>query len=119
MEAVNIWYQDRRGEDEKKDMARQEVRAPQRQLDDLHNELTRGLRHGVRAEAAAVPLARPPRAVRLLVLELTGEEYRDEDLLDRTLNGDNGNDAEHGMRRIPELEEPLRFRLVVTNCFIR
>ena len=107
MEAVNIWYQDRRGEDEKKDMARQEVRAPQRQLDDLHDELARRLRHRGRAQAAAVPLARPPRPVRFIVLELTREEDGDEDLVDRALDEDDRDETEHGVCDVPQLEEPL------------
>ena len=119
MNTIDVGYQQRWGKHEQQKVAEQNIGAPQRQFDDLHNKLASRLRHCMRAKSTAIPTTRPPRAVRLLVLELTGEEYRDEDLLDRTLNGDNGNDAEHGMRRIPELEEPLRFRLVVTNCFIR
>ena len=41
------------------------------------------------------------------MLELTGEEDGDEDLLDGTLDGDDGDDSENGVRRIPKLEEPL------------
>ena len=113
MEAVNIWYQDRRGEDEKKDMARQEVRAPQRQLDDLHDELARRLRHRVAAEAASVPLSGPPRPVRLVVFELTRQEHRDEDLVNGTLDVDDADQSEHGVRDIPELQEPLQEMLAV------
>ena len=110
MEAVNIWYQDRRGEDEKKDMARQEVRAPQRQLDDLHDELARGLRHRVAAKAPSVPLSGPPRPIRLVVLELAGEEDRDENLVHCPLDENNTNEAEHRVCDVPQLQEPLYSR---------
>lgn len=41
------------------------------------------------------------------MLELTGEEHGDEDLLDSALDGDNRNDTKDCMRRIPKFEEPL------------
>ena len=107
MQTVDVWNHDRRRQDEHQDVAHEEVRAPERQLDDLHDELTRGLRHRVRAQTTAVPLARPPRAVRLVVLELTRQEHGDEDLVNRTLDEDDRNKTEDGVRDVPELEEPL------------
>ena len=76
-------------------MAEQNIGAPQRQFDDLHNKLASRLRHRVRAEAAAVPLARPPCPVGLVVLELTRQEDRDEDLVDRARDEDD-DDEEDG-----------------------
>ena len=108
VELVDERNEHRRRHDDQEDVREQEVGRPERHLHDLHHELTRGLRERGRAEATAVPLARPPRAVSLLMLELTREEHGDENLLDRALDGDDGNDTEDSVRRIPELEEPLR-----------
>lgn len=57
-----------------------------------------------------MPLAGPPCAIRLVGLVLASEEHCDEDLLDGTLDGDDGDNTKHGVRRIPELEEPLQGR---------
>ena len=101
----------RHGHHDEQKVREQEVGRPERHLHDLHHELARRLRERRRAEPAPVPLARPPRPVGLLVLELTREEDRDEDLLDRPLDRDDRDDSQHRVRGIPELEEPLRKRL--------
>lgn len=90
-------------------MADEEVGAPEGEFDDLDDKLTRGLRQSMCAEAAAVPLARPPRPVRLVVLEFAREEHRDKELVDGALNGHDGDESQHGVRRVPKLEEPLRW----------
>jgi hypothetical protein len=41
------------------------------------------------------------------VLELSGEEHGNEDLEDTSLHRDDGDDAEDGVRCVPQLEEPL------------
>ena len=97
----------RHGHHDEQKVRQQEVGRPERHLHDLDDEFTSGLREGRRAESTTVPLARPPGAVSLLVLQLTREEHGDEDLLDRTLDGDDGDDAEHRVRSVPELKEPL------------
>ena len=107
MKSISIRDEDRRREHEQQEVSNEEVGAPQAKLDDLDNELTRRLRHDMRAQPTAVPLARPPRAVRLVVLELTREEDRDEDLVDRALDEDDRDEAEDGVRNVPELQEPL------------
>ena len=107
VQTVDVGYEDGWREEEEEDVSDEEVRAPQRQLDDLHDELARRLRHRGRAQAAAVPLARPPRPVRLIVLELTREEDGDEDLVDRALYEDDRDETEHGVCDVPQLEEPL------------
>ena len=112
MDLVDERNEHRRRHDDQEDVREQEVGRPERHLHDLDHKLARRLRERGRAEAAAVPLAGPPRAVRLLVLELAGEEDGDEDLLDGTLDGDDGDDSENGVRRIPKLEEPLQRTLV-------
>lgn len=58
-------------------------------------------------KAATIPFPSPPSAIGLVVLELTGEEDGDEDFVDCTLDGDDSNETEHGVGRIPGLEEPL------------
>ena len=122
MEAVHKWYQDGWGKDEEKDVTCEEVGAPQRQLDDLDDVLARRLRHCVVAQAAAVPLAGPPRAVRLVVLELTGQEDGDEDLVNSALDVDDGDETENGMRDVPQLQEPLNgYQLPAhakTRCYV-
>ena len=107
MQLVDEWNEHRRCHDHQEKVSEQEVRCPERHLHNLDDEFTSRLGERGRAEAAAVPLAGPPRAIRLLVLELTGEEDGDEDLLDGALDGDDGDDSENGVRRIPKLEEPL------------
>lgn len=47
----------------------------------------------MRAKSAAVPLASPPRAVRLVVFELTRKEDGDEDLVNGTLDEDHGDET--------------------------
>ena len=88
-------------------MADQEIRTPQRQLDNLDNELSCGLRHGMVSETSSVPLASPPRQVGLIVLELSREEDSDEDLVNGTLNVDDGDQPKNSMGDIPQLQEPL------------
>ena len=82
-------------------MANEEIRTPEGQLDDLDQKLTSGLRHGVIAQPTSVPLARPPRAVRFVVLELARQEDRDEDLVDGTLDEDDSDETEDGMCDVP------------------
>ena len=52
-------------------------------------------------------MARPPRWVRLLVLELTRKEDRDEAFLECTLDEDDRGETKYGVCDIPELQEPL------------
>ena len=108
MQPVHERNEHRHGHHDEQKVREQEVGRPERHLHDLDHKLARRLRERGRAEAAAVPLAGPPRAIRLLVLELTGEEDGDENLLDRTLDGNNSDDTEDRMRGIPELKEPLQ-----------
>jgi len=49
----------------------------------------------MRAQATAIPLSGPPGAVRLIVLELSGEEHRDENLMHGALDENDGDNAEH------------------------
>lgn len=104
---ICIWDQDRRCQDNKQKVAEQEIRAPERHFHDLDEELASRLRHSRIAESASVPLACPPCAIRLIMLELTSEEDGDEDFLDRALDGDDRNNTKHSVRCIPKLKEPL------------
>lgn len=106
MDLVHERDDERQRDEEQQDVANQEVRTPKRQLDDLDHELAGRLAERMRSQAPAVPLARPPRAVRLIVLELPRQEHGDEDLEDRTLDEDDGDHAQYSMRCVPQLEEP-------------
>jgi hypothetical protein len=44
------------------------------------------------------------------VLELAGQEDSYEDFLNGPLDGNNRDDAQHCVRCVPELEEPLKCR---------
>lgn len=88
-------------------MPEDEVGAPERQLDDLDHELSRGLRHEVRSQATAVPSTRPPSPIRLVVLEFAGQEDGNEDFMDGALDGNDGDKAQDRVRYVPEFEEPL------------
>ena len=107
VDAVNKRYQRRDNQKDEQEVTEQEIVRPQRHLHNLDDELASGLRHRRRAKTTAVPLTSPPCAVRLVVLELTREEYRDEELLDRALDGHDGDDTQNCVRDIPELKEPL------------
>jgi len=56
------------------------------------------------------PNSSPPSSVGLVMLELSGEEERDQSLVESSLNGDGSENSEDGVRRVPSLEEPLRTR---------
>ena len=87
----------RDGEEEEEEVAAKEVGAEERHLDNLDDELARGLRERGRSESTAVPCvvcvstvhplvragelltsSSPPGAVRLVVLELAREADGDE-----------------------------------------
>ena len=97
MKTIDVGYDDWGRQDEQEDVADEEVGAPERQLDDLDDELPCRLRHGVRSKTTTVPLARPPRAIGLVVLKLTRQEDSDEDLVDGALDVDNGNETQNGV----------------------
>ena len=54
-----------------------------------------------------IPASGPPCSVGLVVLELTRKEDGDENLMDSTLNCDDGYQTQNSVRRIPGLKEPL------------
>ena len=66
----------------------------QTHLDDLDQELSSGLAESVTSKTAAVPAASPPSAVRLVVLDITRQEDRDDDLVDGALDGNNGDETQ-------------------------
>jgi hypothetical protein len=109
VEPVEEGDEHREGEEKEEQVAGDEVRGVQAHLDRLDNEFTSGLAERVRAEATVEPDTSPPGAVGLVVLELARQEDGDEDLEDAALHGDNGDDAEHGARRVPALEVPEEF----------
>jgi len=107
VESIEVGNQDRRGEHEQQEMPEEQITTPQRELDNLDHELSRGLRHDVRAQPTSVPSSSPPCLVGLVVLELARQEHSNEDLVDGPLDGDDGDEAQDGMRCIPTLEIPL------------
>ena len=88
-------------------MANQEVRAPEGQFDYLDDEFTSRLRKYVSTESTAVPLARPPCAVGLIMLEFAREEHRNQYFVNGTLNRYNRDETKDSMRCVPKLEKPL------------
>lgn len=50
----------------------------------------------------------PPRSVGLVVLELSREEHSDQNLKDASLHHNDSDHSKYGVRRVPQLEEPLR-----------
>lgn len=88
-------------------MTGEEVGRVQTHLDDLDDELSSRLAQYVRTQTSVEPNTGPPSPVGLIVFEFSRQEDRDEDLENSSLYADDGNDTEHGVRDIPELEEPL------------
>lgn len=97
MQGVHVRNQDRRSQNDKKNMSKQEIGAPQRHLNDLDDELASGLGHGRRSEATSVPFTCPPGTICFVVFEFTSQEYGNEDFLDGALNGDDGNDTQYSV----------------------
>jgi len=95
-------------QNDQENVTKQEIRGPQRHFHDFHNELASWLRHCRRAKATSIPFTSPPCAIRLVVLELAGQEYGYEELLNGPLDGNDRNDSQNSMRYIPKLEEPLK-----------
>jgi len=93
-------------QDDQQDVSQQEVRTPKRHLDDLDDIFTGRLGNRGGSKAAAVPLTSPPSPVGFIVLELTGQEDRNKNLLNGSLDCDDGDDTEDGVGSIPELQEP-------------
>ena len=112
MQFVNERNENGDRQDHQEDVTKQEIRAPQRHLDDFHDKLTSRLGHGRVTKATAVPFTRPPCTVCFVVLEFTRKEDCNKDLLDSALNGNDSDDAKHCMGCIPKLKEPLGFVLV-------
>ena len=102
MHLVDVGNQDGRCQHEQQNVPYQEVRAPQRELNDLDKEFSSWLRHDVHAEVPSVPPSSPPSLVGLVVFELSGQKNRDQDLVDGTLDENHGNKTEDGVRSIPK-----------------
>lgn len=81
MYGIPIGDETRRSEYEQEEVGDQEVRCPERQFNNLDNEFSGWLRHDMVAQPATIPLSGPPCSVRLIMLELTREEYRYENLV--------------------------------------
>ena len=110
MEPVEVWDENGRCEHEKKEVAKKEITAPERQFNNLHDEFSRGLRHHMGAQTATIPTTGPPSHVALVMLEFSRKEDRDENLVDGPLNGNHSDKSENCMGSVPSLEEPLESR---------
>jgi hypothetical protein len=110
MQAIEVRDEDTRRQEDEENVSHEEVGAPKRHLHDFDDEFTGRLRKGRATEAASVPAARPPSTVGLVMLVLTGEDDGDENLLDRPLDGDDADDTQNRMRRVPQFKEPLKKR---------
>jgi hypothetical protein len=109
VDSVKVGDEKGHGEDEEKDVAGDKVGGEETHLDELDDELSGRLAHDPAAESSVVPHSRPPRSVRLVVLELSREERRDQQLVQCTLDRDRREHSEDRVRRVPRLEEPLEF----------
>lgn len=78
-------------------MADQEIGAPEGQLNDLDNKFTRRLRKYVCTETTAVPLARPPCSVGLIVLKFAREKHRDQYFVNGTLDCHDSDETKDSM----------------------
>jgi len=107
MQLVGKRYQDGWCQNHEKNVAQEEVRPPERHLNNLYNKFTSWLRHGRHAQPSPIPLPCPPRTVGFIVLVLACQEDGNQDFLNRPLDRNNGNDTQDCMRRIPKLKEPL------------
>jgi hypothetical protein len=108
MEAIKVGNQNRRSENEQHHMSKYKIRAPQGQFDNFDDELSRGLRHHMRAQAAVSPSTCPPCSVGFIMLEFTGKEDRNQDLVNSPLDRDDGNKTKNNTRRVPFFQVPLR-----------
>jgi len=97
VQPVGVRDQDGRREHEQQNVSQQDITTPETHLDDLDDEFTSGLRHDMVAETTAGPFTSPPGQVGLVVLELSGEEHGNENLVDGALDGDDGDQSEDGV----------------------
>lgn len=107
MQLVNEWDESGRHQHDQQKMGEQEIRTPEGHLHNLDDIFTSRLGECGAAQASAVPFTRPPCTICFIMLVLTSKEYTDEDLLDGTLDGNDGDDSENGVRSVPKLQEPL------------
>lgn len=84
-------------------MSEQEIAREIAKLRDLTQELTTRLRQ--RVPAHGVPFTSPPRDIRRVRLELTGERERNDELVHEALDGKHGDHAQDGLCETPRLEE--------------
>lgn len=97
MQRVGIRDQNWWSQDNEKDVSKQEIRSPQRHLDNLDDKLASGLGHGGIAKPTAIPFTCPPCTIGLIVFEFTSQKHSNENFLDGALDCDNGNDTQDSM----------------------
>ena len=97
MHLVDVGNQDGWCHHEQQNVSNQEVRAPQREFDDLDRKFSSWLGHDVHTEVPSIPPSSPPGLVGLVMFELAGQKDRDHDLVDGALDEDYGNETEDGV----------------------
>lgn len=65
----------------------------------------------MRSEATAVPFARPPCPIGLIMFKFARKKHRNQYFVNGTLNRHNRDETKDSMRCVPKLEEPLHSRI--------
>lgn len=98
MELVNVWDAEGRKHQEENYMAQNKVGSKVAKFSNLTEELATRLRH--RVPTHVVPLSCPPSDIGLVMLEFSGQCERDDQFVDKSLNGSHGNHSKNTARPI-------------------
>ena len=103
MRGVDIGDQDDGCHEEQEHMTKDEVRSEEAHLGHLTKQLTAGLGH--RVQTQSVPFPGPEGDVASISLELSSECKVDNELVEPSLDGDDGDHAQKRLREAESLEE--------------
>ena len=107
VELVNIGNEKHWQHEEEQNVSEDKVGSEIAKLSDLAKVLTAGLGDGVPTKC--IPLASPPRNVRCVRLELASEGQRNDELVDETLDGDDGDHSQQSLGEAPSFKEEHNF----------
>jgi hypothetical protein len=107
MYTIREWYEQYRSHEEEKEVAKQHVPTPQGEFNDFDQELPGRLRHCMCAKPSSVPFPSPPSLVCLIMFKFPSNAERNEELLHGALNGNDGDQAQHRVRCVPQFQKPL------------
>ena len=93
--------------DEHQRVAKDKVGSEQAELGDLANVFSTWLRH--RMPSHRVPFTSPPGDVGGVLLELASQRQRNDQLEDKSLQGNHGNHAQQGACEDPSFQEEHHF----------